>query len=148
MSETTAFTLSASVQEYLKAIYAIGENGSPVTITRLAKRLGVSAPSVSEMVSRLVEQRLLNHQPYRAVSLTEAGRLDALGTLRRHRVIETYLAEVLGYSWDRIPEEADRLEHVASDELVDRMAEKLRGPATDPHGAPIPTRKCGATSMS
>ena len=132
--------LSASVEDYLKAIYAIGESGSRATIGGLAERLGVTAASVSGMVKRLAEQGLLEHEPYRGVTLTDRGRHNALGTLRRHRVIETYLAELLGYSWDRVHAEAERLEHAASDELVDRMAEKLGQPATDPHGAPIPTR--------
>lgn len=132
--------LSASVEDYLKAIYAIGENGSLATVSGLAERLGVTAASASGMVRRLAERGLLNHQPYRGVSLTDLGRHSALGTLRRHRIIETYLAERLGYSWDRVHEEAERMEHAASDELVDRMAEKLGQPATDPHGSPIPTR--------
>jgi DtxR family Mn-dependent transcriptional regulator len=136
----TGSWLSASVEDYLKAIYAMGESGARATIGGLAERLGVTAASVSGMVKRLAEQGLLDHEPYRGVTLTELGRHSALGTLRRHRVIETYLAEVLGYSWDRVHAEAERLEHAASDELVDRMAEKLGQPATDPHGSPIPTR--------
>jgi DtxR family Mn-dependent transcriptional regulator len=136
----TASLLSASVEDYLKAIYAMGESGSRATIGGLADRLGVTAASVSGMVKRLAEQGLLDHEPYRGVTLTKLGRHSALGTLRRHRLIETYLAEVLGYSWDRVHVEAERLEHAASDELVERMAEKLGQPATDPHGAPIPAR--------
>jgi DtxR family Mn-dependent transcriptional regulator len=141
VDELTGSRLSASAEDYLKAIYAIGKGESPVTISALAERLGITAASVSGMVRRLAEQKLLEHEPYGGVTLTERGRHRALETLRRHRVIETYLAEVLGYSWDRVHAEAERLEHAASDELIDRMAETLGQPTTDPHGAPIPTRE-------
>lgn len=140
VSEMTGSRLSASAEDYLKAIYAIGNGQSPVTISALAERLGITAASVSGMVRRLAEQGFLTHEPYHGVTLTDLGRLRALETLRRHRVIETYLASVLGYSWDRVHAEAERLEHAASDELIDRMAEALGQPTTDPHGAPIPTR--------
>jgi DtxR family Mn-dependent transcriptional regulator len=93
------------------------------------------------MVRRLAEQGLLVYERYRGVRLTEAGRHAALRTLRRHRIIESYLATVLGYPWDRVHGEAERLEHAASDELIDRMAAALGDPAFDPHGAPIPTRE-------
>jgi len=138
--ELTGSRLSASAEDYLKAIYAIGEVQGPVTISALAERLGITAPSVSGMVKRLADQKFLVHEPYHGVTLTELGRHRALETLRRHRVIETYLAAILGYSWDRVHAEAERLEHAASDELIDRMAEALGEPTTDPHGAPIPTR--------
>jgi len=138
--ELTGSRLSASAEDYLKAIYAIGKAQGPVTISALAERLGITPPSVSGMVRRLAEQKFLVHEPYHGVTLTELGRHKALETLRRHRVIETYLAAILGYSWDRVHAEAERLEHAASDELIDRMAEALGEPTTDPHGAPIPTR--------
>lgn len=138
--ELTGSRLSASAEDYLKAIYAIGNGQAPVTIGALAERLGVTAPSVSGMVRRLAEQQFLTHEPYHGVTLTQLGRHRALETLRRHRVIETYLAAILGYSWDRVHAEAERLEHAASDELIDRMAEALGQPTTDPHGAPIPGR--------
>jgi DtxR family transcriptional regulator, Mn-dependent transcriptional regulator len=95
---------------------------------------------VSGMVRRLAEQGLIAHERYRGVRLTELGRRAALRTLRRHRVIEAYLVTALGYAWDRVHEEAERLEHAASDELIDRMAAAIGEPAYDPHGAPIPTR--------
>lgn len=138
--ELTSSRLSASAEDYLKAIYALGSGQATVTIGALADRLGVTAPSVSGMVRRLAEQRYLTHEPYHGVTLTDLGRHRALETLRRHRVIETYLAAILGYSWDRVHAEAERLEHAASDELIDRMADALGQPTTDPHGAPIPTR--------
>lgn len=93
------------------------------------------------MVRRRAEQGLLAHEPYRGVTLTTAGPAAALRTLRRHHILESYLATVLGYPWDLVHEEAERLEHAASDELVDRMACALGDPAVDPHGAPIPTRE-------
>jgi len=95
---------------------------------------------VSGMVRRLADQGLLAYERYHGVRLTESGRRAALRTLRRHRVIEAYLAEALGYQWDRVHEEAERLEHAASDELVDRMAATIGEPEVDPHGAPIPTK--------
>src|SRR5256885_10682553 len=93
------------------------------------------------MVRRLADQGLLAYQRYHGVKLTDSGRRAALRTLRRHRVIEAYLAKALGYAWDRVHEEAERLEHAASDELIDRMAAAIGEPTTDPHGAPIPTRE-------
>lgn len=140
MNELARSELTASAEDYLKAIYVLGQNGSTATVRALADRLGLTAASVSGMVRRLTEQGLLAHQPYRGVTLTKLGRRRALDTLRRHRVIEAYLVAVLGYSWDRVHGEAERLEHAASPELIDRMAEKLGHPTTDPHGAPIPTR--------
>lgn len=136
----THVELTASAEDYLKAIYALGQNGVAATVSGLADRLGVTSASVSGMVKRLAEQGLLAHERYRGVTLTTLGRRRALETLRRHRVIEAYLAAVLGYSWDKVHGEAERLEHAASSELIDRMAEKLGHPTTDPHGAPIPTQ--------
>src|SRR5665647_793503 len=92
------------------------------------------------MVRRLADQGLITHEPYRGVRLTSDGRRAALRTLRRHRILECYLTEVLGYPWDRVHEEAEQLEHAASEELIERMAAALGDPAQDPHGAPIPTR--------
>jgi DtxR family Mn-dependent transcriptional regulator len=92
------------------------------------------------MVRRLAEQGLITHERYRGVRLTKAGRKAALRTIRRHRVIEAYLTTALGYPWDLVHDEAERLEHAASDELIDRMAAAIGEPTTDPHGAPIPTR--------
>jgi DtxR family Mn-dependent transcriptional regulator len=93
------------------------------------------------MVRRLADQGLLSYERYRGVMLTESGRRAALRTIRRHRVIESYLSHALQYPWDRVHDEAERLEHAASDELVDRMAEAIGEPVVDPHGAPIPSRE-------
>jgi DtxR family Mn-dependent transcriptional regulator len=132
-------SLSGPVEDYLKAIYELERAGQPATTNEIAMRLAISPASVSGMVRRLAEQGLTRHEPYRGVRLTSAGRRAALRTLRRHRILECYLAEVLGYSWDRVHEEAEQLEHAASEELIDRMAAALGNPRYDPHGAPIPT---------
>ena len=133
--------LTAPVEDYLKAVYELERRfGGAAATNALAERLGVAPASVTGMVRRLAEQGLLEYERYRGVRLTDAGRRAALRTLRRHRIIESYLATVLGYPWDRVHAEAERLEHAASDELIDRMAAALGDPAFDPHGAPIPTR--------
>lgn len=133
--------LTGAVEDYLKAIYSLGSAGAAVATNDIASRLALAPASVSGMVRRLAEQGLLSYEPYRGVRLTDSGRRAALRTLRRHRVIESYLSTALHYPWDRVHEEAERLEHAASDELVDRMAAAIGEPATDPHGAPIPSRE-------
>jgi DtxR family transcriptional regulator, Mn-dependent transcriptional regulator len=132
--------LTEPVEDYLKAIYAIGRGWGPAATNEIAERLDLAPASVSGMVRRLADQGLLAYERYRGVTLTASGRRAALRTLRRHRVIEAYLSRALGYPWDRVHEEAERLEHAASDELVDRMAATIGEPIVDPHGAPIPTR--------
>jgi DtxR family transcriptional regulator, Mn-dependent transcriptional regulator len=132
--------LSGPVEDYLKAIYDLELVGAPASTNDIADRLAISPASVSGMVRRLADQGLITHEPYRGVRLTEDGRRAALRTLRRHRILECYLTEVLGYPWDRVHAEAERLEHAASEELVERMASALGDPVQDPHGAPIPTR--------
>ena len=135
-----AAPLTAPVEDYLKVIYGIELSGGAAATNDIAAKLSIAAASVSGMVRRLADQGLLSYERYRGVRLTEAGRRAALRTIRRHRVIETYLAQALGYPWDRVHEEAERLEHAVSDELVDRMASAVGEPDTDPHGHPIPTR--------
>lgn len=132
--------LTGPVEDYLKAIYDLERSGEPAETNAIAKRLAIAPASVSGMVRRLARQGLITHQRYRGARLTAAGRRAALLTLRRHRVIEAYLTQALGYSWDRVHDEAERLEHAASDDLIDRMAKAIGEPATDPHGAPIPAR--------
>jgi len=136
-----AAAFTAPVEDYLKAIYEIERGGGSASTTSIADRLAVAPASVSGMVRRLAEQGLLTHERYRGVRLTEAGRLGALRTLRRHRVIEAYLVRALGYGWDQVHQEAERLEHAASDALIDRMAAAIGEPRVDPHGAPIPSRE-------
>ena len=140
MSTGKSEPLTAPVEDYLKAIYAIGKGTGAAATNDIAQRLALAPASVSGMVRRLADQGLLAYERYHGVKLTESGRRAALRTLRRHRVIEAYLSQALGYPWDRVHDEAERLEHAASDELVDRMAATIGEPEVDPHGAPIPTR--------
>jgi DtxR family Mn-dependent transcriptional regulator len=132
-------TLTRSVEDYLKAIYQLSPEGRPASTSEIAHLLALSPPSVTGMVKRLSEQGLLEHIPYRGVQLTDQGRHAALRMVRRHRLIEAYLVEFLGYSWDTVHEEAERLEHAVSDTLVERMAGALGHPSVDPHGDPIPS---------
>ena len=132
--------LSRSVEDYLKAVYSLNERGKAAGTNELARALEIQPASVSGMIRRLAEDGLLQHEPYRGVRLTRQGHREALKILRRHRIIETFLVQRLGYPWDDVHEEAERLEHAASETLIDRMADALGNPATDPHGAPIPTR--------
>ena len=133
--------LTAPVEDYLKAIFEREAEGGVAGTNEIAGALGIAPASVSGMIRRLVDQGLITHERYRGVRLTKAGRRAALRTIRRHRIIESYLTTALGYPWDRVHDEAERLEHAASDELIDRMAEAIGEPTTDPHGAPIPTRE-------
>jgi DtxR family Mn-dependent transcriptional regulator len=141
-------SLTAPVEDYLKAIFEIeladakgaAEQPAGAGTNEIAQSLGIAPASVTGMLQRLAEQGLIHYERYRGVRLSEAGRRAALRTIRRHRIIEAYLTKALGYPWDRVHEEAERLEHAASDELIDRMASAIGEPTTDPHGAPIPTR--------
>jgi DtxR family Mn-dependent transcriptional regulator len=132
-------TLTRSVEDYLKAIYRLSPRGRAASTSEIAQRLELSPASVSGMVKRLSEHGLLEHVPYKGVQLTADGRRAALRMLRRHRLIEAYLVAYLGYTWDTVHDEAERLEHAVSDTLVERMAAVLGNPAVDPHGDPIPT---------
>ena len=134
-------TLTRSVEDYLKAIYRLSPRGRTASTSEIAQRLELSPASVSGMVKRLSEHGLLEHVPYKGVQLTADGRRAALRMLRRHRLIEAYLVAFLGYTWDTVHDEAERLEHAVSDTLVERMAAVLGNPAVDPHGDPIPTRE-------
>jgi DtxR family transcriptional regulator, Mn-dependent transcriptional regulator len=131
--------LSRSVEDYLKAIYGLCETGEAASTSAIAGALDIQPASVTGMVKRLADAELLEHVPYRGVRLTKRGSREALRVLRRHRILETFLCERLGYAWDDVHGEAERLEHAASDELIERMAAALDFPRHDPHGAPIPT---------
>lgn len=131
---------TASAEDYLKAIYELERGGEPAATTALAGQLGVAPASATGMVRRLAEQGLVTHERYHGARLTDEGRRVALGVLRRHRVLEAYLVRALGYGWDAVHVEAERLEHAVSDDLIDRMAAAIGEPAVDPHGAPIPSR--------
>jgi DtxR family Mn-dependent transcriptional regulator len=129
------------VEDYLKAIYRLeSEAGDPVTTNALCGWLGVTAPSASGMLKKLDDLRLIVYVPYRGVHLSETGRRMALAVIRRHRLLETFLAQTLGLSWDKVHDEAEALEHALSPELCDLIAARLGDPRTDPHGDPIPTR--------
>lgn len=131
-------TLTRSAEDYLKAVYHLTADGEPAGTNQLAEALDLAPASVSGMIRRLAEQGLLDHAPYRGVTLTADGRRVALRMLRRHRLIEAYLVAHLGYTWDTVHDEAERLEHAVSDALVERMAKVLGDPLEDPHGDPIP----------
>ncbi len=128
---------SSSVGDYLKAILELSREGAAST-KDVADRLSVSAASVSNMFVRLQEMGLADYERYRGASLTQAGRVEALRLLRRHRLIETFLLRSLGYSWEDVHAEAERLEHSVSDGFTERLAEFLAHPTHDPHGDPIP----------
>ena len=130
---------SASVEDYIKAIYKAQGDSAGVTTQEVAERLKVSAPAVSKMLRKLGNLRLVEHTPYQGVRLTQAGEKMALEIVRHHRLLELYLMTALGYSWDAVHEEAERLEHHISEELEARIDAFLGYPTTDPHGAPIPT---------
>jgi DtxR family Mn-dependent transcriptional regulator len=138
--------VSSAVEDYAKAIYALqnrSESASgrtSVSTNALAERLGVTAASASGMVKRLGELGLVEHEPYRGVTLTEEGRRVALEVMRHHRLLELFLVQSLGVPWDRVHAEAEVLEHVLSEELEELIAAKLGDPTHDPHGDPIPTR--------
>lgn len=131
--------LSTAMQDYLKVVCTASEwNAEPITTTALATRLNVAPSSVSEMIRRLAALGLVHHRPYEAIQLTEEGQRMGLAMMRRHRLIETFLVEELGYTWDEVHDEAEVLEHAISDKMLDRIDAKLGHPTRDPHGDPIP----------
>jgi DtxR family transcriptional regulator, Mn-dependent transcriptional regulator len=133
-------SVSVASQNYVKAVYVLeARSGESVSTNALAERLAVSPASASAMVRKLAEAGLVEHTPYRGVRLTEQGRRVALEVVRHHRLLETFLVQELGMSWDRVDAEAEVLEHVLSEALEQRIAEKLGHPARDPHGDPIPS---------
>jgi DtxR family Mn-dependent transcriptional regulator len=129
-----------TLEDYLKAIYEIAQEQGKVTTTALAERLGVVPATVTGTLKKLAHMKLVAYKPYQGVELTDPGRKIALEVIRHHRLIELYLAEALGVPWDRVHDEAEKWEHVLSEELEDRIDELLGHPTTDPHGAPIPAR--------
>jgi len=130
--------LTESMEDYLRLVYELGLDGEEVGVSALARRLSISAPSVTNMAKRLAKAGLIRRAPYRGLTLTEEGRKAALGVVRRHRLVELYLVEVLGYSWEDVHEEAEKLEHAVSDTFTERLAELLGHPDYGPHGDPIP----------
>jgi len=130
---------SENVENYLKRIYTIELTGERVSTSLLSEKLQISAASVSEMIKRLADQGNVNYTPYRGVELTQKGRKRALGIIRRHRLWELFLVQVLNYRWDEVHDEAERLEHVTSGLMEQRLDEFLGYPTIDPHGDAIPT---------
>ncbi len=127
-----------AVEDFLKAVYKLERLQSPVLTTALANALSIKPPSVTEMAKKLGDHGLLEYEKYKGIRLTEAGRRIALEVIRHHRLIEMYLTAALGYTWDEVHEEADRLEHVISEQFEARIAAALGHPEHDPHGDPIP----------
>jgi DtxR family transcriptional regulator, Mn-dependent transcriptional regulator len=130
--------MTETVQDYLKAIWMLDRSGS-VTTSALAERLGVTAASATAMIKRLASVGLVSHEPYHGVALTPAGTQAALEVIRHHRLLELYLMQALGLSWDEVHDEAERLEHHLSEALEARIDAALGHPTRDPHGDPIPT---------
>jgi DtxR family transcriptional regulator, Mn-dependent transcriptional regulator len=133
--------ITPAVEDYLKAIYQLEQEepkAGSVTGQRIAERLGVASPSVTNMIKRLSELGLVEHERYRGVELSDTGERIALEVVRHHRLLERYLVEALGYGWDEVHDEAERLEHHISEALEARMAAALGNPTVDPHGDPIP----------
>lgn len=132
--------ISQAMEDYLKAIYKLLERNELAPTSALAELVGVSPASVTNMCKKMAELNLVEYEPYQGVKFTAAGRKMALEMVRHHRLLELYLAEALNVPWDRVHEEAEKLEHVISEDLEERMAAALGDPLFDPHGAPIPSR--------
>ena len=134
-------SLTISIQDYLKNIYELTENGESATTNALAKKLNISAPSVTGMVQKLASSKpaLVEYHKHQGVTLTQEGKKAALEVIRHHRLLEAWLVQTLGYSWDEVHEEAERLEHVISEDFERRIAAAMGHPVRDPHGEPIPT---------
>jgi DtxR family Mn-dependent transcriptional regulator len=136
VADPTAF--SGSMEDYAKTIYSLTRGTDTASTSDLAHRLGITSGSVSTMVKRMDSAGLVEHVPYHGVRLTEDGRQLALRVIRRHRLLELFLATSLDIPWEEVDQHADALEHAASDYLIDRIADKLGDPTADPHGDPIP----------
>ena len=130
-----------AIEDYLKTIYALEQEERPVTTSRIAEARGVKPGSATSMIQRLDRLNLVDYQKHYGVTLTDSGNEIALEVIRHHRLVELYLIEALGFSWDEVHEQADILEHVISEELEEKIAEALNYPSFDPHGDPIPSRE-------
>lgn len=136
--------LTQSEENHIKAIYHIQTTSDgPVSTNELAEKMNTKASSVTDMIRRLAEKEMINYQKYKGCELTDKGRKEALKTIRKHRLWETFLVEKLGFSWDEVHEVAEQLEHVKSKKLTDRLEELLNFPKFDPHGDPIPNKEGG-----
>lgn len=134
-------TITISIQDYLKNIYELTENGESASTNALAKKMNVRAPSVTGMVQKMASSKpaLVEYQKHQGVTLTREGKRAALEVIRHHRLLEAWLVQTLGYSWDEVHEEAERLEHVISEDFESRIAAAMGNPSRDPHGELIPT---------
>jgi DtxR family Mn-dependent transcriptional regulator len=135
---TAVPALTRSRQDYLKALYALAPAGEAVATSHVARRLGLSAPSVTNMLARLARERLVSHTPRGGARLTVEGRRQAIGMVRRHRIIECFLVQVLGLDWSEVHDDAEVLEHHISDRVLEAMDRLVGHPHEDPHGHPIP----------
>lgn len=131
--------ITPAIEDYLKAIYTLQQQQEVVTTSLLGEQRGSKPGSVTGMIKKLAEMNLVQHTPYQGVQLTPAGERIALEVIRHHRLLELYLVEALGYSWDEVHEEAEKLEHHISEKLEARIAARLGNPDFDPHGDPIPS---------
>lgn len=131
---------SEQVENYIKNIYKLSTKEGKVTTSSLSEKLQISPASVSEMIKKLAEEGTLTHTPYKGVELTAEGRTLALRIIRKHRLWEMFLSEILHFSWDEIDHEADKFEHIMSDKMEEKIDEVLGYPVVDPHGDPIPTQ--------
>ncbi len=129
---------SEAIEDFLKAVYLLQQEQNRVQTSALAEALNITAPSTTEMAKKLAKANLVVHEPYRGIRLTAAGERVALEIVRNHRLLELFLVRALGYTWDEVHEEAERLEHAVSERLIHRIAEYLGNPRYDPHGDPIP----------
>ena len=139
--------LSPPIEDYLKTIYQLRERAGAASTTGIAAALGVTPASVTGMIKKLAELKLVRHTPYQGVELTRSGEKIALEMVRHHRLLELFLMEALGYTWDEVHAEADVLEHVISEEFEERMAARLGYPTVDPHGDPIPDEDGSFTAL-
>lgn len=139
--ESVTNILSPVQEDYLKNIFLMEEEGKRAGTSDLSLRLNVQPASVTSMLKKLAELHLIVHEPYRGAKLTPAGRRIALEIIRHHRLIELFLVEALGYGWEEVHDEAERLEHVISELFEERIADFLGHPEVDPHGDPIPTQE-------
>jgi DtxR family Mn-dependent transcriptional regulator len=130
--------ISDTMQDYLKTVFSLQHRQKIVTTSELAERLGVTPASVTGMLKKMAAKRLVAYKPYKGVSLTSSGRKIALDVLRQHRLLELYLTKIVGVPWDRVHDEAERLEHAVSPDLMARLDDLLGQPRHDPHGSPIP----------
>lgn len=131
---------SEQIENYLKNIYKLSSNEGKVTTSSLSEKLQISPASVSEMIKKLAEEGTLTHTPYKGVELTEEGKLLALRIIRKHRLWEMFLVQVLHFGWDEIDDEAERFEHIMSDKMEEKIDHALGHPSIDPHGDPIPSK--------